>query len=74
MSNKLVRNEQRKLTATYLNGVGMAVLGVGGFAPVVSMTLSGPTSSIVPVLVFGCILASSGLHLLARQTLGGLEE
>jgi hypothetical protein len=65
--NKLVRNEQRKLTTTYLNGVGMAVFGVGGFAPVVSMTLSGPTSPIVPVLVVGCIVASIGLHLLARK-------
>jgi hypothetical protein len=72
--NKLVRNEQLKLSASYLNGAALAVLGVGGFAPVVSMSLSGPTPVLLPVLVFGCILASIGLHLLARHTLGGLEE
>ena len=29
----LVRNEQAELTATYLNGVAMALAAVGGIAP-----------------------------------------
>ena len=74
MANKLVRNEQRKLTATYLNGLAMAFFGVGGFAPLVAMALSGPLAPMIHFLVVGCILASLGLHLLARHILDGLEE
>ena len=35
--NKLVRNEERKLTATYFNGVAVAVMAAGTFAPVVAI-------------------------------------
>lgn len=31
--NKLAHNDQTKLTATYMNGVSLAALAVGGFAP-----------------------------------------
>ena len=74
MSNKLVRNEQRKLTATFVNGVAIAILGVGGFAPLAATAMSGPLSPIVALLVLGCASASIGLHLLVRLYLQGLEE
>jgi hypothetical protein len=72
--SKLVRNEQRKLTATYLNGAAIAVMGVGGFTPIVALAQSVNPSLSAFVVVIGCILASAGLHWLARRTLGGLEE
>ena len=74
MANKLVRNEQRKLTASYMNGLAMAFFGVGGFAPMVAMTLSGLLAPTIHFRVVGCMFASLGLHLLARQTLDPLEE
>ena len=74
MSNKLVGNEQRKLRATYFNGVAIAIVGVGGFAPVVATAMSGPLSALVPVLVLGCTTVSIGLHSLAILSLQGLEE
>ncbi|HEY8576497.1 MAG TPA: amino acid transporter [Devosia sp.] len=74
MSNKLVWNEQRKLTAAYLNGLAMALSGIGGFAPIIAMTLSGPLSPAVLILVPGCVGVSVGLHLLAKLVSGRLEE
>jgi hypothetical protein len=74
MSNKLVRNEQVKLTAGYLNGLSMAFSGVGGITPIIAVALSGPLSPVILLLVPGCIAASVGLHLLAKQTLRRLEE
>lgn len=74
MSNKLVRNEQRKLSGTYFNGAAIAAIGVGGFAPVVAMAMSGPLTPIILLLVLGCTGASIGLHLLAKLSLEGLEE
>jgi len=38
--SKLVRNEQRKLTATCLNGAAIAVMGIGGFTPIVALAQS----------------------------------
>jgi len=32
----LIQNEQTKLTATYLNGLAIALFGVGGIAPVLA--------------------------------------
>lgn len=75
MSNKLVRNEQTRLTATYVNGLAMAIFGIGCFTPLVGIPLSaGLLPSLIIVLVLGCMSASVGLHLLAKLILGGLEE
>ena len=65
MSNKLVRNEQRKLTASFLNGVAIAMFGIGGFAPVAALAQSGTVSLTVAIFVFGCLFGSVGLHSLA---------
>jgi hypothetical protein len=33
----LVGNERTKLTATYVNGVAIAIFAIGGFAPLISL-------------------------------------
>ena len=38
----LVGNEQAKLSATYLNGVAIAVAAVGGIAPWVTLVAQDP--------------------------------
>lgn len=74
MSNKLVRNERRKLTASYVNGIALALVGIGVFAQVVAFAqaLSVTTASVLVML--SCSLASLILHWSARNVLGGLEE
>ncbi|MBM3603443.1 MAG: amino acid transporter [Alphaproteobacteria bacterium] len=70
----LIRNEQTKLTATFLNGIGIAVFAVGGLAPVFSSLYSegGPTNFLLAMSVV-CFFASLGLHWLARTILRRLE-
>lgn len=71
----LIHNERWKLTATYLNGMAIAILAVGGLAPLVSYASA--SSSIGPValagLGVGCLVASAGLHLMARKVLERLK-
>ena len=72
---KLVDNEQRKLSATYLNGIATALITVGVLAPAVALLTGAVTSAtIVALLVCGCVIASAGLHYGARQVLAGLKE
>ncbi|WP_172121545.1 amino acid transporter [Devosia sp. 919] len=72
--SKLVRNEQRKLTATYMNGVPMALVGIGALAPIVALAQSSSGSPTAAFVVVGCFISSLGLHWLARRHLKGLEE
>lgn len=75
VSNKLVRNEQRKLTATYMNGLSMAVMGVGCFTPIVAMTLTvGPLPPVAFAMGLRCMTVSFGLHFFAKFALQELEE
>jgi hypothetical protein len=37
----LVHNERTKLTATYINGLAIAVFAVGGLAPILSNLYAG---------------------------------
>ena len=69
----LVHNERTKLSATYLNGVAIAVMAVGGLGPVVSVLNGGaaPVLGIAAVSVI-CLLGSIALHFLARRLLGSL--
>ena len=73
--SKLVDNEQSKLTATYMNGIAIALITVGVLAPIVAILTGAVTSAtIVVLLVCGCVIASAGLHYGARQILAGLKE
>lgn len=69
----LIRNEQTKLTATFLNGLAIAIFAVGGLAPLFS-NLYNPAG--IPALVYlvgaVCFVASVVLHWTARQVLKGL--
>ncbi|MGE8126597.1 amino acid transporter protein [Methylobacterium sp. NPDC080182] len=81
---KLIANEQSKLTATYANGIAIAVFAVGGLAPLVSALAPkhipyGPTpviSSVPPgivgITVF-CWIVSGALHWAARGYLKDLR-
>lgn len=70
----LVRNEQTKLLATYLNGLGIAVFAVGSLAPAFSNLYgtSGPSWFLV-ITSSLCVFVSAILHLMARRVLRRLE-
>lgn len=83
MSNKTARNEQRKLSATYLNNTGVAVFAAGAFSPLASFVVNPPmfTWTGVPTLplttvffTLGCFAGSLALHLAGRWLLGRCEE
>ncbi|WP_160007940.1 amino acid transporter [Rhizobium sp. 18055] len=70
----LVRNERTKLTATYVNGLAIAVIAVGGIAP--AFGAANGISALTPPLVLTvcvCLFLSAALHLLARRILKGLR-
>ena len=74
--NKAARNEQLKITATWLNGAAIAALAVGCFAPITGYATA--ATAIVPpllvALVIGWLLVSAALHLGARAIAGRIEE
>jgi hypothetical protein len=76
--NKTVRNERRKLTASWLNAIATALVAAGGFAPVASQIYGFGSNRVDQTLVLTssaiCVVLSLGLHLVGRQLLGGLEE
>lgn len=66
----MIRNEQTKLTATFLNGLAIALFAVGGLAPSLGMASgSVPASQLVTFLMGYCLIASLALHLIARRFL-----
>lgn len=66
----MIRNEQTKLTATFLNGLAIALFAVGGLAPSLGMASgSVPASLLVIFLMSYCLIASLALHLIARRFL-----
>lgn len=73
MQIRIIANERAKLTATYLNGIAIAVFAVGGFAPFVTTALSqAPAgSSLIPVLTIMviCWMMSGAIHWMARTSL-----
>ena len=75
---KIVKNERLKLTATFLNGLAIAMFAVGGLAPVTQAMRS---MSLLPgewwrTALVGCvcIVFAGVLHWTARAVLGGLTE
>lgn len=73
----LVRVEQTKLTASYLNGVAIAFLAVGAIGPVLALS-SGAAGRVdlasTGVLALGCLAVSIALHYLGRRILGDLAD
>ncbi|WP_082487694.1 MULTISPECIES: hypothetical protein [unclassified Methylobacterium] len=74
---QLIANERAKLTATYVNGVAIAVLAVGGLAPLFSQRGAGAAAPdrpwLTPVLSLLCICVSGALHWAARGFLRELR-
>ncbi|PZQ49614.1 MAG: amino acid transporter [Rhodovulum sulfidophilum] len=75
---KTVHNERLKLSATFLNGLAIAALAVGGVTPLVQALR---TAEISPGEWRGTLIAATVcfggavvLHFIARMILGGLRE
>lgn len=71
---KLVPNERAKLTATWLNSISVAMIAVGGIAPLVA-TVTGAVA-FLPALgsLVVWLLIAVGLHFGARAVLHRLRE
>ncbi|WP_029349828.1 hypothetical protein [Bosea sp. 117] len=70
----LIHNERTKLSATYLNGIAIAVMAVGGLGPVISVLNGGSVPALgVAAVSMICLAGSISLHFLARRLLGSLE-
>lgn len=70
----LVRNEQTKLTATYLNNVAVALFVVGSLTPLFSMGTDAAEPSTARLIISGlCLVASVALHIVARRVLRRLQ-
>ncbi|WP_202944767.1 hypothetical protein [Beijerinckia indica] len=64
-----IRDEQTKLTATYLNSLAVTVFAVGGLAPIVA-TLNdlGARPHPFPLIVGGFCILASGAHTLCSES------
>ena len=70
----LVRNERLKARATYLNGIAVAVLAIGGLAPVATAAAAASAPSTAALLVGSvCLAMSFALHSSAMWVLGQLR-
>ncbi|MCJ2054757.1 amino acid transporter [Methylobacterium sp. J-070] len=73
---KAMHNERTKLTATYMNGVAIAAIAVGGLAPIAQNhfeTMSDLEIGLFFVKLVLCLVASFGLHLGASFLLRGMK-
>lgn len=71
----MIRNEQLKLTANYLNGLAIGTFIVGTIGPVISVTYTDNEASwTIIVVAFLCFAISAGLHVAGRLILGGLTD
>ena len=73
--SKSARNERIKLTATFLNGIGVACVAVGGLAPLIALgngTLKGGAGFYA--IMGTCLVLAACLHLMGRYVLRGLSE
>lgn len=70
----LIRNEQTKLLANYLNGLAVAVFAVGAFSPIVSaIYAAGSPSWFTSVVGLVCFAVSGALHYGGYLTLRRLQ-
>lgn len=70
-----VQDERTKLTATFLNGVSVAMVAAGGVAPLVAVSYGLPSAvhgPAVAVIGLGWIAGGGALHFIARWLLRGL--
>ncbi|SFS59777.1 amino acid transporter protein [Methylobacterium sp. yr668] len=70
----LVANERIKFTATYANGLAVAIFAVGGFAPFISTALSDrPHFAPVLIAMVVCWIMSGAIHWAVRRPLRNLR-
>ncbi|RDJ27287.1 amino acid transporter [Bosea caraganae] len=69
-----VQNEKTKLRATYLNGLAIAILAVGGFAPIASYlnSMAQAHYAVVLALAASCVVISFVIHKVAQRGLGDM--
>jgi hypothetical protein len=76
--NKSVRNERRKLSATWCNTLATAVLTAGTFAPLAAyfyeLTHSSIGRDFLLRSAFVCAIGGFVSHFVGRSMLGRLEE
>jgi hypothetical protein len=72
--SNLIFNERAKLSATFVNGVAIALFAVGGLAPVVGQIQNGDRPLGTTIFAAGCVAGAFGLHLVARWLLRGMRE
>lgn len=74
----LVHNERTRLTATWFNGMAVAFIAAGLFAPLAALAYGITEWRIEAGYVLGLIVICMGvgllLHLVGRLVLGGLRE
>jgi len=71
-----VQDERTKLTATFMNGLGVAMVVAGGVAPLVALSYGLPGAaggSTVAFVGAGWMLGGFALHFVARWLLRGLS-
>lgn len=70
-----IHNERLKLTATWFNGIAIAVFAVGGLAPLFTMLYGDrPLTPLLTLGVASCFLAAPALHYYSRLSLKGMKE
>jgi hypothetical protein len=72
--NKASRNEGRKLTATFINGLAIAVFAIGGVTQILGIVQTAQFSIQTVLLIAGCAFMGAALHWSGRFILGGMEE
>jgi hypothetical protein len=72
----LIANEQAKLSATYLNGIAIALAGVGGIGPWVAWVVQPSGQQLLRLGSSSvlCVSLSFVLHVAARKMLRLLRE
>ena len=76
--NQTVRNERKRLLATWYNNFSIAVMVAGFLTPfwtIIYGTSQPQSGDLTRILGFGiCLVLGAVLRYLAHRTLGGLEE
>ena len=76
--NKAMRNERRKLVATWFNTISAAFMTAGIIAPGLALLFQSASQRPSPDLVLAtfaiCALLSGTIHLVAQSHLHGFEE
>lgn len=72
--NKAVRTERRKLSATFVNGIAIAFVAIGGVAQAAGLLDRGEVTAEIALFVVICVMFGALLHWIARASLGGMEE